>query len=149
MSFEGDVLLFNTSDGGEIDFVNGQPKMTSGFETAAYLSLFGGNYADDGLADNKKTWWANRNETDPAYKYISRFQNLSRSIPLTTAAIGRLKPAALADLAWFKTSGIADEVLVSMSIPKLNTLKVIIDINSSTGENSSISFLVNWKSYIS
>ena len=146
--FEGDVLIFNTLSGGEINFVNGQPEMTAGFESAAYLSLFGGNYQDDGFPQNKYTWWANLNEDDPALKYVSRFQNLSRAIPINTANIKRLEEAALADLDWFKTTGIAAEILVEITIPKLNTLKVRIDINSPTSENIAIEFLINWQNAI-
>jgi len=146
-SFEGDVLLKNTADGGEMTFVNGQPLMTGGFETAAYLCLFGGNFEDDGLENNKKTWWANLNETVPHKKYISRFQNLARGLPLITGNLRRLEQAALADLEGFKDTGIAETIEVVAGIPRRNFLKLVIDINSPTGENSQTEFLVNWQAF--
>lgn len=149
MSFVGDVLLFNTHDSGEIEFVNGQPLMTAGFETAVFLSLFGGNFADDGLAGNKKTWWANLNEDDPDFKYISRFQNLTHSgIPLTTFNLRRLEDAASADLEWFKTTGIATEIRVVASIPKLNTLRLFVAIKAVYSDDFENAYLINWKSYL-
>lgn len=146
---EGDVLLFNTFDGGEINFVNGQPEMTAGFETAIFLSLFGGNFEDDGLAGNKKTWWNNLNENNPSYKYISRLQNLYFSgIPLNSGTLRRFENAAKNDLEWFKDEKIADEISVEASIPKRNQLKLTIAVNSPRGENAQVEYLINWQSYI-
>ena len=146
-NYSGDVLLFNTPDGGDVEFINAQPTMTSGFETAAYLCLFGGNYEDDGLAGNKKTWWANRNKEIPHKRYISRFQNLARGLPLVTGNLRRLEQAALADLEGFREEGIFEEITAEATIPKLNFLKLVINGNSPTGENSEIEFLINWQSY--
>lgn len=149
MSFEGDVLLYNTFDGGNINSVNGQPEMTAGFETAIFLSWFGGNFEDDGLAGNKKTFWGNLNENNPSYKYISRLQNLYfKGVPLTSGNRRRFEEAAKADVEWFKTEKIADEIKVVVSIPKLNQLKLTAEINSPRGENSRVEYLINWQSYI-
>ena len=72
--FEGDVLLFDTDDGGEISVVNGLVIADRKFSTAAYLSLFGGNVEDGGRVDNNKTWWGNRfAETSEKEKIVSRF----------------------------------------------------------------------------
>ena len=146
--FEGDVLLRNTDDGGNINFVNGQPDMTAGFDTWVYLSLFGGNYEDDGRVGNRKTWWGNIDEEDNSRKYISRFQNLSRSIPLTSGNLRRLEQAALADLESFKTEKAAEKILVEAAIPALNKLSLNIDIISPSGDISNFKFLINWQSYI-
>ena len=146
-SFEGDVLLFNTQDGGNIEFINGQPLMTGGFETMIYLLLFGGNVEDDGLSGNKKTWWGNIDETNPSHRYISRFQNLMRGIPLISSNLRRLEEAALADLEVFKTEKIAAEVTAVASIPALNTLLLVINVNSAQGENTEVKYLINWKTF--
>ncbi|GAG06443.1 unnamed protein product, partial [marine sediment metagenome] len=61
----GDILLLSTKDGGDINIESGLIEMTAGFETAVYLSLFGGNIEDDGTeATKSKTWWGNLLETD-------------------------------------------------------------------------------------
>ena len=147
-SFEGDVLLFNTRDGGEIEFVNGQPIMTAGFDAAFFLSLFGGNVEDDGLAGNKKTWWANYNEPVPHKRYISRFQNLARGLPLITGNLRRLEEAAKADLRGFIDEGIAAKVTAVATIPKINFLQLVTGIISPSGESSETRFLINWQSYL-
>ena len=146
--FEGDVLLFNAPAGGEIEFINGQPTMTAGFDSAFFLCLFGGNIEDDGLAGNKKTWWANYNETVPHKRYISRFQNLARGLSLITGNLRRLEEAAKADLQGFIDDGIAAKVTAVATIPKLNFLQLVIGIISPTGENSETRFLINWQSYL-
>jgi hypothetical protein len=48
MSQEGDVHLFQTVNDGDICVVGGLVEMSSGLDTAAYISLFGGNEQDDG-----------------------------------------------------------------------------------------------------
>ena len=45
---QGDVLLFQTIDDGNVEVINGIITMSGGLDTAAYLSLFGGNEEDDG-----------------------------------------------------------------------------------------------------
>ncbi len=149
MSFEGDVLLFNTQDGGEINFVNGQPEMTGAFETMLFLCLFGGNFEDDGLENNKKTWWANYNENNPDRRYISRFQNLAMGgLPLTSGNLRRLEDAVLSDLAIFKNEKIADEVTAIASIPARNKLNLAVNITGTEGETTSVDFLLNWQSFL-
>ena len=44
--FEGDVLYTATPDGGDIKIENGLVKDCRNFDTATYLSLFGGNEND-------------------------------------------------------------------------------------------------------
>jgi len=147
-AFEGDVRLFNTQSGGEINFMNGQPEMANGFDTAIFLCLFGGNVEDDGLSGNKKTWWANYNIDIPHEKYISRLQNLIRGLPLITGNLRRIEEAAKADLEGFIASGVAEKILVTAAIPKLNFLELVAEIISPSGESSVTRFLINWKSYL-
>jgi len=147
--YQGDVLIFNTGDGGEIEFVNGQPIMTGGFESMIFLCWFGGNFEDDGLAANRKTWWANLNEQDPDKRYISRLQNLIfQGVPLNSGNRRRIEEAALADLEIFKSSGIAGEVVAEAFITGRNQLKLVAQVNSPQGENSEVAFLINWQSYL-
>ncbi len=138
-----DVLLFHTADGGEIEFINGQPTMSDGLATAAYLSLFGGNEQDSGLqGDDRRQWWGNFGETDPARVYRSRTQNILRAIPAIPANLRRVEDAASADLAWLLDE-VASAVDVAASMPTLN--RVVIDIGVTVGSLVyELSFASKW-----
>ena len=138
MSQQGDVLLQQTNDDGDITVTGGIVEMTGSFETAAYLSLFGGN-EDDGA-----TWWGNALEVDPAFKYVSKTQTLLQALPAVSANLRRIEDAARIDLQWFLTKGIASSLDVAASIPALNRIQITIDIQAD-GEESSFTFTENWK----
>lgn len=141
---QGDVLLFQTDDDGEITVENGLVEMSGGLETAAYLSLFGGNEDDDGRGANPLTWWGNLDEVDPARQYHSETQNLLQALPATTGNLRRIEDAAGRDLAWFVGERVASSVTVAASIPGLNRIKLTVDIEA-VGEESSFEFVENWK----
>ena len=141
---QGDVLLEQTIDDGEITVVNGVVTMSGGLETAAYLSLFGGNEDDDGRPENSKTWWANLLEIDKSRKYISETQHLLQSIPATSANLRKIEDAAKSDLNWFLTSNIASSVEVFASIPALNTIGLTVNIIAQ-GEELEFNFTENWR----
>ena len=144
MTQEGDPLLFQTDDDGEITVTDGVVEMSGGLETAAYLSLFGGNEDDDGLSDNGHTYWGNVDELDPAFQYRSETQNLLQGIPATTGNLRRVEDAAKRDLKWFVDKKIASSIVVVATIPALNRIKITVDIEAQ-GEESSFEFVENWK----
>jgi phage gp46-like protein len=131
-----DVLMTQTPDGGEVTCVNGQMVMSQGLDTAALLSLFGGNIEDSGIdADLPKSWWANRSQTDPTLQYRSQLQHALATLPLTPANLSIFEDAASADLAWF-TASVADSVAVVATMPALDTVQinVFIVINGLTSK---------------
>jgi len=134
MNQQGDVLLFQTIEDGEINVTGGIVETSSGLETSAYLSLFGGNEDDNGLENNDKTWWANLNENEKDKKFVSETQNLLKSLPATSGNLRRIEDAAKRDLDWMSP---AIEVLAT--IPQLNRVKLAITI----GENQ-MEFIENW-----
>ena len=144
---QGDVKLFQTDNEGEINVRDGLVEMGGGLETAAYLSLFGGNEDDDGLAENNKTWWGNLDEIDPARQYRSETQNLLRAIPTTSGNLRRIEDAASRDLAWFIAEGVASSVSISASIPGVNRIKLTVDIEAD-GDESRFEFVENWKASV-
>ena len=144
MSQQGDVLLVQANDDGEITITGGVAEMTGDFSTAAYLSLFGGNEDDDGISDNGKTYWGNYLEIDPVFKYVSKTQNLLQSLPAVSANLLRIEDAAKSDLEWFLTKKIASSLTVSATIPELNKVEITIAIEAQ-GEESTFSFTENWK----
>lgn len=141
---QGDVLLEQTVDDGEIAVVNGVVTMSGGLETAAYLSLFGGNEDDDGRRGNPATWWGNLLEIDPSKKYVSETQHLLQSIPSVSANLRRIEDAARNDLSWLLSGGIASSVDILASVPGLNKVALLVTI-SAQGEESEFNFTENWK----
>lgn len=134
-----DVLLYQSTDNGDINIADGVIELTDRQDTMAYLCLFGGNEDDSGSQDSKLGWWGNLSESDPALKYISETQHLLRSIPATSANLLRVEEAAKRDLSVFTDKNIANSVSVTASIPKLNWVKLAIAIDGVI-----ITFTENW-----
>ena len=137
---EGDVVLFQTDDDGGIEVNEGLVTMDGGLRTAAYLSIFGGNEDDDGIESNSKTWWGNFLENEPSKRYISETQNLLQSLPLTSGNLLRVEDAAKRDLNWFISEGVATKVEASASIPTVNKIKLVINI-----DQEQFIFVENWR----
>lgn len=137
---QGDVLLYQTPDDGELNVVSGVFEMTAGLDTAAYLSLFGGNEDDDGMAENRRQWWGNVTEPDAAKHYRSETQNLLQAIEPIPANLRRIEGAVLRDLAWLD----AEKITVNATMPRLNTLQLDIMITAG-GKRTAFTFVENWK----
>lgn len=144
MSQQGDVLLVQTDDGGEITVTGGITEMTGSFESMAYLCLFGGNEDDDGRDGNPKNWWGNLDEDDPDRQYRSETQHLLQAIPATSGNLRKIEDAAGRDLKVFTAAKIASSVTVAASIPGINRVKLTIEIEAQ-GVESSFDFVENWK----
>ena len=137
---QGDILLFQSTDDGDVNLVNGVLQMSSGLESAVYLSLFGGNADDDGLDKNARNWWGNLDEKDEAKHLRSETQYLLESLPATTGNLNLLRKAVERDLDWFKTEGIANTITVKVSLPELNKVKIDVTI-----DEFGINYVENWK----
>lgn len=141
-----DVRLYQTDDGGEVDFVAGEPTITDGLETAVYLSLFGGNAEDSGLqADERKQWWGNLVEPEAAFRYRSETQHLIEALPATTGNMRRIEDAALRDVAWLVTSGVAQSAKCAVGIPALNQVHLYLEFLIN-GQVVPVEFTKAWKS---
>ena len=124
-----DVRLYHTDDGGEIEIVNGSVTMDRvGLESAVYISLFGGNAHDRGLAaDDHLTWWGNINEPVAERRLRSETQALLEDLPLVPASLRLYEGAATRDLAWMVPS-IASTVRVTATMPAMNAVKLRVEI---------------------
>lgn len=144
--FEGDVLVNDSADGGELTIVNGLVMPDRGFSTAMYLSLFGGNYEDSGKVDNSSTWWGNRfNETKENEKMISRFQSFIRSKPLTSKNLNLASDYVEKDIEWMKELGICDDVEVNISSAGNNRINIELVISKSGELIEKGNFTANWE----
>lgn len=141
---QGDVKLFQTDNEGDIEVRDGVVEMSGGLETAAYLSLFGGNEDDDGRGDSPATWWGNLGETDEARQYRSETQNILRALPATSGNLRRVEDAARRDLQWFTVYRVASALSVSASMPGVNRVKITVNIEA-YGDESRFEFVENWK----
>jgi phage gp46-like protein len=111
--FEGDALLYETMDGGELAIENGLFISDKQFSSSVYLSLFGGNKDDPGKIKNDKEWWGNfLNGTNESEKLKSRFQHIITGFPMTVKNIKEAETAAALDLNWFISEKIADGISV-------------------------------------
>lgn len=129
-----DVLLRQTNDGGDIAVENGLTLMSDGLETAAYLSLFGGNLDDAGdTASEREQWWGNVDEPDATRRYRSETQHLIESLATVPNNLRRIEQAAARDLDWMLAEGIAKSVSVSTSIPGVDQVRVAIQLELING----------------
>ena len=140
------LTVADTLDGGEISLQNGEFVMESGYRNALTLSLLGGNELDDGTENNPNTWWGNLlTGTSKAQKYISEFQNLIRSLPLTTKNLVLAEKAAERDLAWLMDEKIADDVNVSIKAIDLKKIDVQIKIQKNGDVIADENFITDWE----
>ncbi|UGC98021.1 hypothetical protein [Oceanospirillum phage vB_OsaM_PD0307] len=139
-----DVLLFQTNDNGEVEIESGLVTLTPGLDTAAYLSLFGGNWKDDGSQNNNQTWWGNLDETEAAKQYRSETQYLLGTIPATSRNLRRVEDAATRDLQWLLDGSIASSLTVSASLIGLNRVKIEVIIRAE-GDESQFNYTENWR----
>ena len=147
--FEGDILLIETPDGGDIVFENGCVKPCKDFSTAVYLSLFGGNKDDAGTVKNRRTWWANTlRETPESEKMISRFQAIITGLPLSLKNIRKAETAAALDLDWLKNEGVADEIIVEGKTRGKNIFVLKIEIKNSGTSLYEKEFSLLWENGI-
>lgn len=124
---------------------NGIAALDESPRTSAYLSLFGGNLEDNGTdATKAKSWWANFAETDPDRHIRSRTQAILIGLPAISSNLTRVEEAAEADLAWFETAGIASSISVTATLPKRNTVRLLIQITGSQGSQWTFDFSAPW-----
>lgn len=141
---DGDVLLYQTVDGGEINVTDGTVQMSGGLETAVYLSLFGGNEDDSGRPNDPRNWWGNADEPDPVRHYRSETQYLLKALPLVSSNLRRVEDAVKKDLSWMITEKAASSITVAATIPGLNKIQISVNVVAEGIETDFI-FIENWK----
>lgn len=136
-----DVLLRQTNDGGDVEIQAGLLALSEGLETAAYLSLFGGNEDDPGGADTSQQWWGNLLDTEPERAYRSETQALlAGGLPAIPANLLRVEQAAGRDLKWFVDTGNAQSVTVEATIPQAGRILIGVVIITAAGQRLEFSF---------
>ena len=145
-TFEGDLLLFDTPDGGDFLLTEGLLESDRSYDTAVYLSLFGGNKKDNGRVGNRKTWWGNTlRGVSENQKISSRFQAVIFGMPMSSKTILEAEDAAKIDLSWFKKEKIVDEIIVdgrAVTRSRFSLKVSMIKQGKSIYENT---FMTPWK----
>jgi phage gp46-like protein len=144
--FQGDLLLVSTPDGGEVEIKDGHFVSDQAFNTAVYLSLFGGNKDDPGTVKNNKTWWGNLlPAASDSEKMVSRFQAFITAQPMSTKNILAACNNAELDLAWIKDEGIADRITVSGQAGRGNRFNLTVSIEADGESIYDNTFVLFWK----
>jgi phage gp46-like protein len=144
-NFEGDALLYETVDGGELKIDDGIFVFDKQFLTAVYLSLFGGNKDDSGKIKNNKEWWGNMlNGIYENEKLKSRFQYIITGFPMTVKTIKEAETAALVDLEWFTKEKIADEINIYGQAAGKNRFNLNIEIKKDKRTLFKNNYFVPW-----
>jgi hypothetical protein len=123
VSQEGDVYMYDGSDGGDIQLDDGFVVMTKYLETSVYLCLFGGNFNDDSSQSTyNKQWWGNFGESSEL-SYRGRLQSLLIGRPLTSASIAPIEEAAAADIIDGLSSVLSSvDVSASLSLKRVDLM---------------------------
>lgn len=143
MTQDGDVLLGQTLDDGDVLLTDGLLEFTPGLETAAYLSLFGGNEDDDSGPDGRRQWWGNLGETVAARTYRCETQRVLATAAPIPANLPRVVAAVRHDLAWMVSEGVASEVAVAASMPDLNRIRVDVAVNAAQ-QSIKLQYVETW-----
>lgn len=115
---QGDVLLFQTDDGGNISLTNGQIDMTTGLETAVYLSLF-----------SPEDWFLNDIAETDDEKLSSETNKIIDTLPNVSGNYSLLEQANLMDLQWLIDNDYANEVTSSVSSDAINRVNIQINVD--------------------
>lgn len=135
-----DVLLRQTNDGGDITIEAGLVLMSEGLETAAFLSLFGGNEDDPGETDATLQWWGNLLEAEPERAYRSETQYLLQGLPAIPLNLRRIEQAASRDLQWMLDTGLAQSITREATIPSVGRVLLGVVIVTATGQRIELFF---------
>jgi hypothetical protein len=143
-NFEGDPLFFETGDGGDLEFREGEPRRSGNLCNASYLSMFGGNVEDTGLPDDKKQAWINYLSDNPSQHYRGQTQRQLNELPMTSANVPVLEATVVEDHAWMLADGVTTSVAATVTIVGPKRAKISVDIEA-LGEVQTFVHFANWK----
>ena len=143
--FMGDVLLVSGGDGGDIVVEDGLVKDCRNFDTAVYLSLFGGN-KNDLNGRPKETWWGNLVPGTKRNEWMhSEFGAMVTGLPLTSGNLRNASEAASRDLAWIKSEAGADSVSSSLSAENSKRVRLTVEVTQDKKKAGGGSYEFQWQ----
>lgn len=133
--YGGDPLIVDGIEDGDLVFVAGQPRMSSGLENALYLSWF-----------VDANWWGNDvTSSEPGAVGSFHFLPLTRSRPtLTPAALLDIKRALEADAAWMITDGLVKSITLDVSLPAVGWVAIVADVIEPDDTATTVRWKLNW-----
>jgi hypothetical protein len=128
----GDVLFYQTLDGGEMNIENGLSEMTV-LESSVYLCLVGGNVEDDASPSGEKYQWSGNEDEPEEFRFRSRFLSLLNGRPITSQLIRDIGEAAALDII-DGHPGYISAVECSVSIDGHRKITVVSNITLASGD---------------
>lgn len=134
--FDGDVAIPLTLDGGQIDYIGGQPVMDAGgLENAVNISLF-----------TWLGWWGNAIfENEPDNMIGSDFEITVRPRAISNKYLRAVEQAAKSALVWMVNANIAKSVDTAAEWPELNTVLLLISIEKQDSETMQLRYELAWE----
>ncbi len=130
-TYTGDLLLLLNEDGDwDINYINGQPEMTDGFDTEVMLAIFG-----------EPDFWQNDLTNDPAEQFISEFPDLIKDANVSDKTLLDGIEALKAALQFMIDKGEAQNINVTGEFISVYGIGWIIEISRPTAETR---FNINW-----
>ncbi len=144
LSFDGDALWMPVLDGGSLRIIDGEAVRSGGLQAAVYISLFGGNDADDGATASRSQFWGNHLGNDEPIR--GRLGTLIRTIPMVSESLARIEATAALDLAWMVDNNIATGVTVDASMRLARWLHLDFSIEMLATTTEHFKWRLNWAS---
>ncbi len=131
-TYTGDVLLLLDDNGDwDVFYVNGQPRMTDGFDTEVMLAIFG-----------EPDFWQNDLTNDPSEQYISEFPALIKDANVTDKTLKDGIEALKKALKFMVDTGEADSIDVTGEFISVFGIGWITEISRPEKETR---FNINWE----
>ena len=130
-TYTGDLLISLNADGDwDLNYINGQPCMTDGFDTAVMLAVFG-----------EPDFWQNDLTNNPNEKYISHFPEVMKNGKVNDITIKNGIEAIKRSMKFMIDSGAASEVNVTGGVLSVFGLYWIIE---TVRGNITSKYIINW-----
>jgi phage gp46-like protein len=132
MTQQGDVLIFQTVDGGNMSLTDGFVDMTKNLETSIYFSLFA-----------PVDWFLNDLVDIDEDKLISQTEQFLATHANISANYELLEQAIKNDLQWLIDNKIAASVIIDITSKAINKINIKINVN-----DVDLNFNEEWLNYV-